>query len=302
MIEKLSFLNQPNCHRIANDLVDLIVSTDVGPRILRYGFIGQENILGENPHFSLTTPWGDWKPWAGHRLWVAPEEKPKSYAPDNSPVHAEITGHYRICLTQPVDRAGFEKQITVELAVEGTGVVVHHQITNRNQSGARIAPWAITLVRGAGVALIPLEQFRSHAECVAPASSIVLWYYTDLTDPRFILGPRLLRLRSNASQRNPQKIGAINRRGWCAFHHSATRTLFLKSVSYDPGAIYPDFGANTEVYTAGDFAEIETLGPLVDLAPNESVNHVERWRLGHEVELARSDDEIERAVAAAWTV
>jgi hypothetical protein len=40
MIENVSYGGWPNCLRIANDEVELIVTTDVGPRVIRYGFIG----------------------------------------------------------------------------------------------------------------------------------------------------------------------------------------------------------------------------------------------------------------------
>jgi len=79
MIEKTSLLGLPNCYRITNKTVEAIVSTDVGPRILRYGFVDEENLLAQVPHLSTSTSLGEWKPWGGHRLWVAPEHMPESY-------------------------------------------------------------------------------------------------------------------------------------------------------------------------------------------------------------------------------
>lgn len=298
MIEKVAFLGHPNCLRIANGEAELIVSTDIGPRILRYGLLSQENILGEYPDLRTPTEWGDWKPWGGHRLWVAPEEMPLSYAPDNSPIRFEETGDHSVRLTQPSDRAGFEKQITVQLAMTGASVEVHHRIVNRNEFQVRVAPWAITIMRGGGTTLIPQEPFRSHDDCLVPARSLVLWYFTDLTDPRIKLGQKFVRLSTDATKPDPQKIGAANQQGWCAYHHPATRTLFVKQVPYDLQATYPDFGANTETYAAGDYMEVETLGALVDLAPGAAAEHTERWQLFGEVELGQTDDEIEPAIKA----
>jgi len=46
-MEKVNYLGQPNSYRLSNGTVEVVVSTDVGPRILRYGFLGKENVLGE---------------------------------------------------------------------------------------------------------------------------------------------------------------------------------------------------------------------------------------------------------------
>ncbi len=296
MIEKLTFLGQPNCYRLSNGTIDLIVSTDVGPRILHCGFCGADNMLGEYPDLSTPTALGDWKPWGGHRLWVAPEEMPQSYAPDNSPIRFDILGEHGIRLMQPTDQASFEKQITVKLMQGGTQVSILHRLTNRNRSVVRIAPWAITILRGGGVTLFPQEPFRSHDDCLVPARSVVLWYFTDLTDPRITLGRKFLRLRTDGERGHPQKIGIANRQGWCAYHHEATRTLLVKTFSHDEEAIYPDFGANVETYTAGDYMEVETLGPLQDLQPGASTEHTERWHLFRDVRIGTSDDEIEAAI------
>src|SRR3982751_402027 len=134
MIERVSFGSLPNCYRIANGTVEAIVSTDIGPRILRYAFVGAENLLAELPHLTISTSLGGWKPWGGHRLWVAPEHMPESYAPDNGPVRFEILGDRGIQLNQPVDAAGYEKRMTLELASEGSNLSVRHLVTNRRES------------------------------------------------------------------------------------------------------------------------------------------------------------------------
>ncbi len=298
-MEKVTFLDQPNCYRLTNGTIDLVVSTDIGPRVLRYGFCGAENILGEYPDLSTPTALGDWKPWGGHRLWVAPEEMPESYAPDNSPIEFDIIGEHSIRLRQPIDQAGFEKEITIALAEEGSQVSLVHRLTNHKQSTVRVAPWAITILRGGGTTIIPQEPFRSHDDCLVPARSIVLWYFTDLTDPRVTLGRKFLRLRTEEDRTHPQKIGAANRQGWCAYHHQGTRMLFLKTFAYNEKATYPDFGANVESYTAGSYMEVETLGPLVDLQPGASTEHTERWHLFREVKLGSTEEEIADGIAQA---
>jgi len=296
VIEKISYLGLPNCYRLSNGNVELVVSTDVGPRVLRYAFAASDNIFGEVPQLRTPTSLGDWKPWAGHRLWVAPEEMPRSYAPDNSAIGFEIIDEYRITLRQPKDLAGFAKEMTVELARNGSQVRVHHRIVNETGAPVCIAPWAITITRGGGVTIIPQEPFRSHDECLVPARSLVLWYFTDLTDPRIVLGRKYIQLWTDASRPEPQKVGAANQQGWSIYYHPGLETVFAKQVEYDFAARYPDFGANTETYSAGDYMEVETLGPLKLLEPGAAVLHEERWQLFQGVKFGISEGEIDAAL------
>ena len=42
---------------------------------------------------------------------------------------------------------------------------------------------------------------------------------------------------------------------------------------------YPDYGVSFETYTDKGILEIETLGVLKDVQPNEKVEHIEHWEL-----------------------
>ena len=42
-MEKIEFEGLKNCYRIYNDTVDLIAPTEIGPSILRFGFVGEKN-------------------------------------------------------------------------------------------------------------------------------------------------------------------------------------------------------------------------------------------------------------------
>ena len=44
-IEKQEWKGWPNCWRLANGTVELIVTQDIGPRVMRYGFSGEQNLF-----------------------------------------------------------------------------------------------------------------------------------------------------------------------------------------------------------------------------------------------------------------
>lgn len=295
-VEKIAYLGFENCYRVTNGTVEVIVTTDIGPRIIRYGFPGGENILGEVPDVAVATPLGEWKPWGGHRLWTAPEAMPRSYAPDNDSIESEIDGDLHIRLKQPVEQGtGIGKEMEISLASQGSCVTIEHTITNHNLWEIELAPWALTIMNGGGVTILPQEPQRSHGgDNLLPARTMALWYYTDLSDPRWTIGRRFIRLRSDATLHHPQKIGILNRQGWGAYHRADT--LFIKRFPFLEEEIYPDMGCNTESYTAGLFMELESLAPLQVLGPGESAHHPERWYLFGDVTIGESEETIEETL------
>jgi hypothetical protein len=46
-VEKVEYKGWQNCYHVSNGTVDVIVTGDVGPRIIRYAFIGGENLFKE---------------------------------------------------------------------------------------------------------------------------------------------------------------------------------------------------------------------------------------------------------------
>ncbi len=133
-------------------------------------------------------------------------------------------------------------------------------------------------MRGGGEALIPNEPFAPYSgETLLPVRNLTMWSYTDLSDPRWKFDRGFIRLRTDAKMSEPQKIGVLNKQGWAAYRVGNLR--FVKRFDYIEGAVYPDMNSNTELYTAGDFIEVESLAPLCKLAPGEATEHLERWEL-----------------------
>lgn len=289
-LEKLSYMGLPDCRRLSNGTVEVVVTAGVGPRVLRYAFEGGENVFGEHPDASVETEWGVWKPWGGHRLWAAPEASPRSYAPDDAPLVVTEEGERAARFAQPADpRTGLGKEVLVELDGEGSGVRVLHRVVNRGAWAVELAPWALTIMRPGGEVIIPQEPFGPHPEFLLPARPLVLWHYTDLTDARLSLGRRLVRVRPDAANDEPQKIGLLNKQGWAAYRVGSE--LFVKTYPYAEGAAYPDYDCNTQVFTAGPFVEVESLAPLRRLEPGAAAEHEERWALFRGVESGEDEEE-----------
>lgn len=279
-MEIIERLNLPNCLRLSNGEVEVIVATDVGPRIIGYAFVGGENVLGWHPEARVETALGEFKPYGGHRLWIAPENMPNSYAPDNAPVEYYFDEQNNsVRLIQPLETVtATQKEMTVSLSEKGSGVSINHRIINRGAKEIELAAWALTIMRGGGQALVPNEPFAPYSgETLLPVRNLTCWSYTDFSDSRWSFDREFIRLRVDENKLEPQKIGVTNKPGWAKYLVGDLE--FTKRFDFRENAVYPDMNSNTELYTAGSFVEIESLAPLEKLAPGNSTEHVERWEL-----------------------
>lgn len=293
-VEKISYQGWPNCLRLSNGTIDLIATSDVGPRIIRFGFVGQENEFAEFPAQMGKTGGGEWRLYGGHRLWRAPEMVPETYAPDNAPVAVE-TAADAITLTQDVEAGtGIRKRMSIQMAVGKASVRVTHRLENHNPGPIELAPWALSAMATGGEAILPLPPRGSHEENLQPTSGLTFWVYTDMTDPRWSWGRRFIRLRQDPSCAAAQKLGALAPDGWLAYWRAGH--LFVTRFTPIPGAPYPDLGASVELYTDANLLELETLGPMTRLAPGETVEHVEEWRLNADVPEPVNEEIIEHAI------
>ena len=293
-IERISYGGWPNCYRLSNGQVEAVVTTDVGPRIIRYGFVGGKNVFAEFPDQLGQSGETWWVMRGGHRLWIAPEVIPDTYALDNAPVKAAVNGQ-SITLLQPVEpQTSLQKEISVRLNTDG-GVDVTHRITNTGSKARRLAAWALSQMApgGAGIAIFPPRG--CHEECLQPTHPLVMWAYTDFSDPRWQLTKKYLILKQDAADESPQKAGLFHEHTAAAYLLDGN--LFVKHYKADPALTYPDFHSSFQIFTNGSFLELETLGPLRELAPGESVTHLERWSLYRDLRIdSFSDDELDRVV------
>ena len=61
IIDKIDYQGWPNSYRISNGEVELIVTGDIGPRIMRYGFVGGQNLFKEYPDTLGKSGEADWQ-------------------------------------------------------------------------------------------------------------------------------------------------------------------------------------------------------------------------------------------------
>lgn len=291
-IERVAYGGWPDCYRLTNGVLELILPAAIGPRILRFGFVGGQNLFYEDPAHLGQTGGDDWRMYGGHRFWHAPEAKPRTFWPDNVPVQVHFDGDV-LLVTQPVEgNTGLQKQLEIELFSDRQ-VNVLHRLVNRNLWPVTLAPWALSVMAPGGRSIVPQEPFVAHSQNWLPVRPVVLWSYTTMGDPRWTWGGRYIQLRQDPAATSLQKFGTANRQGWAAY--TLNGEVFLKRYGFDPKATYADMGCNTEVFTNSDMLELETLGPEVAIPPGGAVTHEEKWFL-FKAEVGETDDAIDAAL------
>lgn len=271
------------CARIQAGNTEALITLEVGPRIIRYGLVGGPNELVEYAKDMGSTGGDDYKSYGGHRLWIAPEEDPKTLHPDNNPVEAKEEGGWHV-FTAPVEKWFMQKEIRIK--AEGEALRIEHRIYNRGVYEAILAPWALTVMAAGGVCLFPQAEFVPHNEKVLPARPLVLWNYTDMSDPRWTFGKRIVRLEQHADE-GPQKIGAMIDQGWAAYANHGN--LFIKRFEAGDPDDYADYGCNFETFTRQDMLEVESLGMLQIVDPGAYAVHHETWYLVGNVAIPADD-------------
>jgi len=286
-IEKVSYGGWENCVRLRNDLVDLIITTDVGPRIIRYGFIGRENEFCEIES-TLGLKGGDeWRLYGGHRLWHSPESRTRTYEPDNSPVRWEEIEDGVRTIQDVETLSRIQKEMEITLSPEGTRVRVNHRLINKNPWPVEVSVWAITAMATGGKEVIPHPQRDTD---LLPNRLISLWPYTRMNDPRVYWGERYIILKQDPDIKHPFKFGIPNEAGWAGYFNHGH--LFIKYYTHHPEKNYPDLGVSYETYTNHFMLEMESLSPLTLLMPDASIEHREEWELFDGIGMP-SDDEDE---------
>lgn len=262
-------------HTLANGLISLDVLVGAGPRIVRLSAFGKDNILADHPGL-VGTPYGDYRYRGGHRLWHAPEAMPRTYIPDDGGVVMEHLADGVRLTGQTEAMTGITKIIEIRLPADRPLVRVHHSLRNDGAWPVELAPWAVTMFRLGGVAILPQPVGPAGANSLIPNRALALWPYSQINDPRLALRDDYILLWAFPHAAK-FKIGYFNFHGWMAYWVDGL--LFRKSYDVISGAPHVDGGSNAESYVDETCVELESLGPLVTLNPGEMTHLSETWEL-----------------------
>lgn len=280
-----SYKNYGRCVKVTNGIIEAYVTVDVGPRIIRFAFVGGENILYNDldrssgkaspEHDEYYYKGAKWYSYGGHRLWVTPESSPETYYPDNDPVEYQYTDNGAVFNPPAQISNRIQMQIEIAMSENSADMNVIHRVTNLLDKNLQLALWGITVLGQGGLEIIPQN---THDTGFLPNRILSLWPYANATDERFYMGKEYITVRQSTKVTDAFKIGTDNHQGFAAY--SRKNDVFV--CRYEPNhgnGTYPDNGVSFETYTNSTILEMETLSEINDLAPGQSAEHSINWTL-----------------------
>ena len=199
-MDVIEYRGWKNNLRLTNGDAELVVTLDVGPRVISYRLPGGVNVMKNYAEMMGGTGEPEWQIRGGHRFWLAPEDLTRTYFPDNRPVKWEAIGTHGARFTPPPETEyGVQKVMELRLADRGTRVEVTLRVTNIGTAPTELAPWGPTVMAPGGVEVIPLPPKKNHPlhpknakspADFAPNQELILWPYFDFADTRWTFGAK----------------------------------------------------------------------------------------------------------------
>ncbi len=279
------YLNYGKVLAISNGVIEAYVTVDVGPRIIRFGYTGGQNFMCDNraaadpkDDSEFQNYFGDGKKWeilGGHRIWTSPESYPESYYPDLDPVKYEITEHGAVFTPNPEYENGLQKQLEIKMDPDDANMHITMRVTNIAAKSQEFSIWGLTVSATGGTLIIPMNDNDTG---LLANRNISVWPYTNLADNRLHFGNHYVTLRQDTNAKQALKLGFdLNH---AEAYYCLGEDIFRKSYeTYHPREKYPDNNCSFETYTCATFIEVESLSPLKNVQPNETVSLTEHWSL-----------------------
>ena len=166
--EVKKYFNYGNVLSISNGVIEAYVTIDVGPRIIRFGYVGGQNIMCDNR--GVLAPkddkefqdfFGDGKKWeilGGHRIWTSPESYPHSYYPDLDPVKYELTEQGAIFTPNAEVENGMQKQLEIKMDPDDANMLVTMRVTNISNASQEFSIWGLTVSAQHGTLILPMNN------------------------------------------------------------------------------------------------------------------------------------------------
>lgn len=279
-VSTLDYENYGKCVCITNDVIQVYVSVDVGPRILWYGFKDGENLLyndinriSAKKSEGITKAFGEgaeYQFFGGHRLWASPEDPVLSYYPDCHPVEWQQTERGAKFTAQPQPVNDVRHSMEIVLSNDGDELQILHEIENLRDEERTYASWGITQYNVGGIEIIPVVD---RYDSLAANRLISFWSYVNYDDERIHLGRDFVTVKT--ADMPCLKIGFNNASRWSCYVNQGA--AIIKKFDYDPALNYPDYGCNYETYTDPYIMEMECVGPNMKLKKGQSAKHRETW-------------------------
>lgn len=280
-ISEINYKDYGRCLKITNNIVEVIVTIEYGPRIIKYGFVNGKNHFAECVGNKISTSHGDYYIIGGHRFWHLPENRDRTYIPDTKKVrYEEIFNGVR--LIQEFEKwTQVQKIIEITFEVDSSKVYILHKIVSLNAFDINISISGISSMDKGGIEIIPLEKRK---EGLNPNKSLIFWPYSNIRDSRVYFGDKYVAMKVNENIFENFKIGFNTNLNYALYYNQ--NELFVKEFNkVNNNLNYPDMGCIYESFITANYIEMQTNSPMYVLETNKVIEHMEIWNLYKDIDL-----------------
>lgn len=294
-----SYQEYGRCLKLENGSLEILITIDVGPRIIFFGAPKGENMFFNDKKQERVTKGelfetifgkgAEYHFYGGHRMWLAPQLMLHTCVPDNRPVAYKLVENGVILMPEAQKVPGMQPEMTIIMDPEQAEITVDVCYKNISREEKRYAVWQISQFDIGGVAFIPFSEPHRQPEPghvptqqelltpLKPNGQITSFLGNFANDPRCSLDSQFITLRQDPEISSPIKIGTPNHMGYAMYANKGYVTTIR--FQHDDTKIYTDWGCSFETYTDAAFLELESLGAFETVKPGQSIAHRERLEL-----------------------
>lgn len=270
---------------ISNGVIEAYVTVDIGPRIIRFGYVDGQNIMNDNrddfgwkdddAYHAFFGEGRHWESLGGYRVWVTPEGYPETYTPDDRSVSFTVNPDSVVFTALPDEEVGILKTITIKMDPDDANMTVNATVKNISGKEKEFAVWVISVCAANGNLIIPMN---TNDTGLLHNRAISVWPYTDLSDSRLYFGKKYVTVKQDVNATCPAKLGFDLNNG--TVHYVLGDDVFTKRYNAKHGELpYPDGDCSFETYTNNAMIEVESLSDIKKV-PNGGTNEItEFWSL-----------------------
>lgn len=285
--EIASFKDYGKCVEISNGEITALVTVEIGPRIISFGYAGSQNFMNANREalggLPMDKPYTDffgegrrWENLGGHRIWLSPESYPETYTPDDKPCSYKVTENGAIFTYAKDSEIGVAKTMEIKMDADDTNMQVVMSVENITDKPMDFAVWALSVCNAGGSLILPMNTVDTG---LLPNRKVAVWPYTDMSSELIYWGKKYITVTQRPCDKEyKHKIGVDLNCGM-AFYVLGDEVLCKRFDTNHPDGNYPDGGCSFETYVCDQMLEFETLGELKTVAPGEKNVHIEHWSL-----------------------
>ena len=151
----------PDAIRLTNGTVSLVIIPSIGGRIMRYGFVGEPNVLWNNPRMiNLPTSRPNYVNYGGDKAWPWPQDQwtlligrqfPPPVECDQAAFKSRLIGSHGVRLESPPipsHAARIVREITLDPTGTRVTIVTRLEQATADRPPPSMAAWAVTQVPG----------------------------------------------------------------------------------------------------------------------------------------------------------